>query len=297
MSTTTTHYDLIQPGVGDAGDADLWGGMLNDDLDIIDEAMYVGAYSPTSNKTTTYTVLTSDQNKLITGDATSAGFTITLPSAATVGTGWKVSFKKTDATANVVTIDGDGSETIDGSTTYTLTSQNQGVTLDSDGTNWKVISTAAGASSPGVLPVEQGGTGATTAAQARTNLGLGTMAVQNANAVAITGGTATLTSLTVSSSASIPGLPVVTNSANGKIVMGAVTIQWGTIAVAGASFTVTFHTAFSTTPYFISAVPVSAASDPGESVTGISNLSSTTVKIYLTGNPGDDVLWMAIGPT
>ncbi len=42
---------------------------------------------------------------------------------------------------------------------------------------------------PGVIvPITQGGTGATTAAQARINLGLGTMAVQNANAVAITGG-------------------------------------------------------------------------------------------------------------
>lgn len=36
-----------------------------------------------------------------------------------------------------------------------------------------------------------GGTGATTASAARTNLGLGTLAVQNANAVAITGGTIT----------------------------------------------------------------------------------------------------------
>jgi hypothetical protein len=38
------------------------------------------------------------------------------------------------------------------------------------------------------IPIAFGGTGAATAALARTNLGLGTMAVQNANAVAITGG-------------------------------------------------------------------------------------------------------------
>jgi hypothetical protein len=41
------------------------------------------------------------------------------------------------------------------------------------------------------LKVAKGGTGAGTAANARTNLGLGTMATQNANAVTITGGTAT----------------------------------------------------------------------------------------------------------
>jgi hypothetical protein len=39
------------------------------------------------------------------------------------------------------------------------------------------------------LPIEDGGTGASTAVGARTNLGLGTLATQNANAVALTGGT------------------------------------------------------------------------------------------------------------
>ena len=41
------------------------------------------------------------------------------------------------------------------------------------------------------LSIAGGGTDATTAAEARTNLGLGTMSTQNANAVAITGGTVT----------------------------------------------------------------------------------------------------------
>lgn len=68
------------------------------------------------------------------------------------------------------------------------------------------------------LAVAQGGTGATTAAAARTNLGLGTMATQNANAVAITAGTITgLTSFSVSGT--------VTSSQNfqsstGSVVLG-----------------------------------------------------------------------------
>lgn len=41
----------------------------------------------------------------------------------------------------------------------------------------------------GIVPVASGGTGATTASGARTNLGLGTIATQDASAVAITGGT------------------------------------------------------------------------------------------------------------
>lgn len=50
----------------------------------------------------------------------------------------------------------------------------------------------------GVIAVAQGGTGGATASAARTNLGLGTMAVQNAGTVAITGGTITgITDLTV----------------------------------------------------------------------------------------------------
>jgi hypothetical protein len=58
---------------------------------------------------------------------------------------------------------------------------------------------------PGVIvPIAQGGTGATTAAGARTNLGLGTIAVQDANAVAITGGT--LDGVTLSNS--LLGTPI-----------------------------------------------------------------------------------------
>ena len=66
-------------------------------------------------------------------------------------------------------------------------------------TSGPVVSTGGALSAVAVLPVNQGGTGAADAATARTNLGLGsgatatvgTMATQNANAVAVTGGTIT----------------------------------------------------------------------------------------------------------
>lgn len=60
----------------------------------------------------------------------------------------------------------------------------------SDGTNVvDVVTHLSSLSLTTPVPIAQGGTGAGTASGARTNLGLGTMATQNANAVAITGGT------------------------------------------------------------------------------------------------------------
>jgi hypothetical protein len=47
-----------------------------------------------------------------------------------------------------------------------------------------------------VIGVAGGGTGSATAGGARTNLGLGTIATQNANNVTITGGTALLSAIT-----------------------------------------------------------------------------------------------------
>lgn len=70
------------------------------------------------------------------------------------------------------------------------------------------ITSLSGLTTP--LSILQGGTGSTTASGARTNLGLGTMAVQNANAVAITGGTLTNVSL-VTSALGIPTSGVLTN--------------------------------------------------------------------------------------
>lgn len=58
-------------------------------------------------------------------------------------------------------------------------------------TNWietNFGSGTGGGTNPEVIAIEKGGTGATTADDARTNLGLGSLAVQNKDAVAITNG-------------------------------------------------------------------------------------------------------------
>lgn len=88
---------------------------------------------------TAYTVLVTDNTKLITVDDDTAGatVTITLLAAATAGSGFRVTVKKTGTTADVI-IDGDGSETIDGGTTATLSAQYEAITLICNGTNWLI---------------------------------------------------------------------------------------------------------------------------------------------------------------
>lgn len=86
--------------------------------------------------TATDTTLTAT-NHLVLVDASAAARTITLPPAADVPER-EYRVKKMDATANTVTLDGDGGETIDGAATYVLTTQYEVVEVVSTGTAWVV---------------------------------------------------------------------------------------------------------------------------------------------------------------
>jgi hypothetical protein len=87
-------------------------------------------------KDAAYTI--TDGDDVILCDATSAAFTLTLPKAGLHG-GRVFYLKKVDASANAITIDGDGSETIDGAATQSLSVQWESKTLTSDGTGWFII--------------------------------------------------------------------------------------------------------------------------------------------------------------
>jgi len=86
-------------------------------------------------ETTTYTALTTDD--VILANASGGAFTITLP-AASGNSGKLYRIKKIDSSTNGVTIDGNSSETIDGSTTVVLYNQNDVIEIVCDGSNWVI---------------------------------------------------------------------------------------------------------------------------------------------------------------
>lgn len=71
-------------------------------------------------------------------DASGANRTITLPAAATCS-GRIYNIKKIDSSANSVTIDGNGAETIDGAATKSTTTQYAGWQIQSDSSNWIIL--------------------------------------------------------------------------------------------------------------------------------------------------------------
>lgn len=87
-------------------------------------------------KTGAYTA--TDADAVILCDASGAGFTVTLPPAAD-RTGKVFEVKKIDVSANSVTVDGSGAETIDDGTTAVLTMQYEAITIVSDGAAWFIL--------------------------------------------------------------------------------------------------------------------------------------------------------------
>ena len=83
---------------------------------------------------TVSTTLTT--NAIVFVDCTAGNIIVTLPPAA-IGSHFVI--KRIDGSANTITVDGDGSETIDNVTTKTLPSQYDAIHIVSDGTEWWII--------------------------------------------------------------------------------------------------------------------------------------------------------------
>ena len=71
-------------------------------------------------------------------DCSSNDITLNLP-AASGNSGLQYYIKKIDSSVNSITIDGNASETIDGSTTQEISTQYESLTIISDGINWHII--------------------------------------------------------------------------------------------------------------------------------------------------------------
>jgi len=145
---TTTNAD----GLAIGGDTYLYrnasSSMKTDGKFIVGSQMGVVTNSPNSSfhvngsfstavttKSAGFTPSISEHTFLV--DATSGAVTATLPTSSGL-TGRQYVFIKTDSSGNSVTVDGFGSETINGSLTYVLGAQYKRVTVVSDGTNWYV---------------------------------------------------------------------------------------------------------------------------------------------------------------
>jgi hypothetical protein len=111
-----------------------------------------------------------------------------------------------------------------------------------------------------VLPIANGGTGATTVSGARTNLGLGSLSTQNANAVSITGG-------------AIDGTPI-----------GAITPSTGSFTTLTSAGSNTFGgTTNFTGPVTFSTLPTLPSGDVIAG-TGVSLIGTNTGRLLGTGN-------------
>ena len=87
-------------------------------------------------KTSAYTITDTDYS--INADATSAAFSVTLPTALDrAGSVFVV--RKKDSSVNAVTVATTSAQTINGVTTYVLPSQNDYVLVESDGNNWMIV--------------------------------------------------------------------------------------------------------------------------------------------------------------
>lgn len=115
--------------------------------DIIDGSTIIGPTSIVndwSTRAVAVNTLLNETHRTVLVDASGAPRTITLPPAAAAR--YRVyTIKKQDASANVVTIDADAGELIDGSLTAAIGVQYGSLTIQSDGTGWALIVSDASA--------------------------------------------------------------------------------------------------------------------------------------------------------
>lgn len=140
MATNTTNFGFTLPSVNSPTDENLWGGQLNGNFTSLDSLLLTASNITIRATTGTDPITAADQNKIILANATAGAFAETLPAASSVSNGFMVIVKKTDSTANAITITPSGADTIDGLSTFVISVQYGFVALVSDHvSNWNII--------------------------------------------------------------------------------------------------------------------------------------------------------------
>ncbi len=132
MVSYTSRYGLGKPDVNNADDQDIWGEELNANQTILDIALD----SYTSVITSGYAVSSTDRNKFFLCSSSAGAAAISLANPSSALNGFRIRLKKTDNTANAITVSPYAAELIEGSTSDTLTTQYQTTEYITDGTNW-----------------------------------------------------------------------------------------------------------------------------------------------------------------
>jgi microcystin-dependent protein len=109
------------------------------DIDSL-EVDFARAQMPVLSKAADYPVVSGDLGKLINVDATGGAVTISLPSASDAGDGALLAVRKTDSSANAVTISPSGVDTINGSASHALSQQYARAYIVSNGSIWSIVS-------------------------------------------------------------------------------------------------------------------------------------------------------------
>lgn len=92
--------------------------------------------TPVASKTGAYTLTAADS--IVLANVSSAGFTLTLPTAVGCA-GRRYTIKKDSSAVNTLTVATTSSQTIDGATTKTFTAAFSSMEVVSDGANWQIV--------------------------------------------------------------------------------------------------------------------------------------------------------------